>query len=156
MTNKITTEGLAQQIANLLHDKDFVLASRERYEALLDDAAGEVMEVVANRMSGTNIFFWDENLPLLWNIELRAPLEHAEYWISPMQRRLIGTGDSRPSVVLVGLPVDMLIIRRTLLAPMTMDDRKATRYLEIHGLHKNQIDDSERMLNKLIETGVAV
>lgn len=149
---KIETEGLAAQLAALLHDQYYSLASREAYEAALDTHSGEPRTVKATPIQATRVYRWKDDI-LLWKADISDPLPESDYLISPMQCRVVTSADSRPSVSITGLPVDLEGVRRAILEPLILDRERADKYLEYYGLHRRQIGDSAVMVRNLIETG---
>lgn len=149
-----TTAGLAAHIAALLRDQNYILATLERYDELLDSHSGAVVRHRAERLNGTGIFCWDESL--LHGIEILDPLPDSDYEVMPMHCRIVASADRRPTVDFTGMPVDLDGLRRELLEPLISDGDAARRYLQCHGLLREQIQDSPRMIQCLIQTGSVI
>lgn len=149
---KTSREGLARALALALHDPYNVIATEGDYSAAIDECSGELVKVAADRVQGTGIFYWPEEF-LLNGAEIVEPEYESDYWVSPMQRKIIATADRRPSLEVQGLRVDIEAARRMLLEPLLIDKGRADKYLQSYGLHKAQITDSEQMIRRLIDTG---
>lgn len=148
----IETEGLAEQIAALLHDQYFALASREAYEAALDTHSGPSRTLKATPIAGSMVFRWRDDV-LLWQATVSDPLPGCDYRLCPLRCRVVATAETRPSVSITGLPVDLEAVRRAILEHLLIDRPKADKYLQHYGLRHSQIGNSERMVVNLIETG---